>query len=416
MTTNNSMITNRLIKKRAKRTAKCNIFLACLFAAVVLVTQSFKQRQMTINENLLLKATQVVADSGHTEAVQHVRKSNHGKERKEQEYVPASTEDYIMNNFEKLGYHVANWKKAKGCPIWLDPEVSTQENYDNLQAFVKEIDAYSKALEDFNETVPNLVETVRRGGGSLDQKELCKATRPHPDGIQALFPSKQLSLTPAGYVEPLLTPMRHPTLCTKGFNVYNALRLDYLVHDFEQMCLNLKPHSKSIFIDMGASLKFHGQSGAKPPVLELMKSFEKFGFHFDHIYAAEITAFDPQKVFEDLLPEKYFASYHWINAGVSADKESKLNLLRSIVSKFDEDDLIVVKLDIDYSDIEVPLAHQLLEDDSISKLVDQFYFEHHVEMNEIARCWRGFMKGSVQDSFELMNGLRKKGVAAHFWV
>jgi len=281
---------------------------------------------------------------------------------------------------------------------------------------VKEIDAYSKALEGFNETVPNLVETVRRGGGSLDQKELCKAIRPHPDGIQALFPSKQLSLTPAGYVEPLLTPMRHPTLCTKGFNVYNALRLDYLVHDFEQMCLNLKPHSKSIFIDMGASLKFHGQSGAKPPVLELMKSFEKFGFHFDHIYAAEITAFDPQKVFEDLLPEKYFASYHWINAGVSADKESKLNLLRSIVSKFDEDDLIVVKLDIDYSDIEVPLAHQLLEDDSISKLVDQFYFEHHVEMNEIARCWRGFMKGSVQDSFELMNGLRKKGVAAHFWV
>ena len=101
---------------------------------------------------------------------------------------------------------------------------------------------------------------------------------------------------------------------------------------------------------------------------------------------------------------------------MSADKDSKLNLLRSIVSKFSEDDFIVVKLDIDTSAIEVPLAQQLLEDDSINKLVDQFYFEHHVHMKEMKRCWMDTVQGSMKDSFELMNGLRKKGVAAHFWV
>ena len=55
-----------------------------------------------------------------------------------------------------------------------------------------------------------------------------------------------------------------------------------------------------------------------------------------------------------------------------------MNPLKSIISKYNEDTLIIVKLDVDTPDIEVPLAHQLLEDDNVNKLVDHFYFEHHV--------------------------------------
>ncbi len=111
-----------------------------------------------------------------------------------------------------------------------------------------------------------------------------------------------------------------------------------------------------------------------------------------------------------------FLSLFTFQKGVSAGTNDKLNPLRSIISKFDEDDLIIVKLDIDAAQIELPLAIQLLRDDSINKLVDHFYFEHHVHMNEIASDWGDFMNGTIQESFELMNGLRKKGVAAHFWV
>ena len=76
-----------------------------------------------------------------------------------------------------------------------------------------------------------------------------------------------------------------------------------------------------------------------------------------------------------------------------------------------------MKLDIDSLDIEVPLARELLNDDSINKLVDHFYFEHHVFMRETWRVWGGMpLEETVQDSFELMNGLRNKGVASHFWV
>jgi len=92
-----------------------------------------------------------------------------------------------------------------------------------------------------------------------------------------------------------------------------------------------------------------------------------------------------------------------------------MNPLDSIVKQFREDDFIVVKLDIDTGFIEVPLANQLLEDETLHKLVDHFYFEHHVHMKEIARWWGKSMEGSLKDTFDLMNGLREKGVAAHFW-
>ena len=92
-----------------------------------------------------------------------------------------------------------------------------------------------------------------------------------------------------------------------------------------------------------------------------------------------------------------------------------MNPLYSIISQFSEDDLIIVKLDIDTTKIEVPLAETLLEDDSINKLVDHFYFEHHVFLYEMRAWWGRNMKGTVQDTFNLMNGLRKKGVASHFW-
>ena len=93
-----------------------------------------------------------------------------------------------------------------------------------------------------------------------------------------------------------------------------------------------------------------------------------------------------------------------------------MNPFYSILNQFNEDDLIVVKLDIDTAEIEVPLAKDLLEDDSINKLIDHFYFEHHVQMDEMYKYWRRVSKGTLKDTFDLMSGLRKKGVAAHFWI
>ena len=165
---------------------------------------------------------------------------------------------------------------------------------------------------------------------------------------------------------------------------------------------------------MGASLEFHHRG--ENPALYLLDLYEKFGFRFDHIYGFEMSPTDPGTVFGKLLPEKYMPSYHWINVGVSSEEGHKLNPLHSILKAYGEDDFIVVKLDIDTGSIEVPLAKQLLEDkDGVyHKLVDQFYFEHHVHLGELADNWVE-MEGSIKDSFDLFYGLREKGIPAHFW-
>ena len=49
-----------------------------------------------------------------------------------------------------------------------------------------------------------------------------------------------------------------------------------------------------------------------------------------------------------------------------------------LLPKYNEDDIIIVKLDVDTPSVELPLAHQLLEDERFAKVVDHFYCEHHV--------------------------------------
>lgn len=75
-----------------------------------------------------------------------------------------------------------------------------------------------------------------------------------------------------------------------------------------------------------------------------------------------------------------------------------------------------MKLDIDSSWIEMPLVVQLLESPEIAKLVDSFYFEHHVYYDEIAMNWKASMNGTLHSSVMLFHELRRRGVAAHSWV
>ena len=143
------------------------------------------------------------------------------------------------------------------------------------------------------------------------------------------------------------------------------MRMDYMVHDFAAMCRTLKPDARTVFLDMGASLDFH--SGQESPAMYVTKLYSKFGFHFDHIYAFEVTPKDARQVYQKVPPE-FMHSYHWMNIGVSAEVDSQYNPLSSIIKRFDKDDFIVVKLDIDTPHLEYPLVLQLLGDEYVTDL------------------------------------------------
>jgi hypothetical protein len=149
------------------------------------------------------------------------------------------------------------------------------------------------------------------------------------------------------------------------------------------------------------------------PITYLLNLYQRFGFYFDHMYGFEATFTDPSDVYHHLLSIEYMHSYLWINVGVNASVDSKLNPLHSILQKF-LISLLLIKLDIDTSSIELPIAKQLSDDPRYANMVDQFYFEHHVHMQEMSRIYRSAMSGSLQHTFELFYGLRLKGVSSHF--
>lgn len=317
--------------------------------------------------------------------------------RNYKEYIPANTERYVLDHADDLGY--ASEEDPDGCLIYSDPTITNEDIHKELRLYLSDLENYIAAVKDF-QPVPDVFDEIVNGN-----YDVCSSLKLHPDGVRGLFPNSSLSYSRNGYIEPILPPLRSNRLCAgKGF-----MGLDFLVHDFETMCRRLKPTSRRVLIDMGASLNFHG---ADQPMMALMAEYEKFGFHFDHIYAFEVTFMEPSNVYNNLLPEKYMAAYHWINVPVSQEEGAKMNPLHSILQHFNEDDFIVIKLDVDTADVEVPLAHQLLE---YHTLVDQFYFEHHVHLGNMARAWKEGMKGTVKDSLELFHGLRVEGISSHSW-
>jgi hypothetical protein len=72
---------------------------------------------------------------------------------------------------------------------------------------------------------------------------------------KVLFPSRQLPMGPSGWMEPLLPPFRHSDHCFKQTSK-TLLDLTFLVHDFGAICRNLKRTSRTVLVDMGASLDF----------------------------------------------------------------------------------------------------------------------------------------------------------------
>ena len=322
-------------------------------------------------------------------------------------YTPSTLESHVLSSATSLGYETKPGYYAEGCNLWrpegspLEPTVALL-----LQQFLRELDQYDLAVKQFIlPQGPSGDIDIRDGG------DVCRSLRLHPQGLQGIFQSG-LSLASAGYVEPLLPPMRHPKFCQDGKYLMN---MEYLVHDFEYMCQKLSATSKVVLFDLGASLSFHQDTGDQP-IVSLINLYSKFGFQFDHIYAFEKTFSSPEDVYR-VLPDELMASYHWINNGIVTDVDNKLNPW-NILKRFKQEDLVIVKLDVDNPEVEISLVEQILNDNDLAVLIDQFYFEHHVLLEELRYYWgEGVnVNGSVSSSLRLFHKLRERGVAAHFWV
>jgi len=350
-------------------------------------------------------------------------------------YTPSSAEAYVMQNKEVLGL-TNETDMSPTCPLWTNTTTTTTTTdpwYDQLQQYLTELDDYNRRIREF----PSALQDIRQRLFPTDPEEqsrttqaerydtVCSSLELHPDGLPGIFSNSNSLLSHSnvyGYMEPLLPPLRHPRYCnplTGQPDAQYLMHLGYMIHDFAHMCRLLKPHSRIIFMDIGASFEFHSNPNfadyEHTPALYHVALFRKFGFWFDHIYAYEVAQIPAERVYQK-LPDYLQASYHWINVGVSADPNHPMHPLSMLLKHYNADDLILIKLDIDNAPIEVPLSQQLLQDDRYAPLIDHFYFEHHVRLHELAYYWGPGMLGSVTDSLDLFTGLRQKqGIPAHYW-
>lgn len=109
-----------------------------------------------------------------------------------------------------------------------------------------------------------------------------------------------------------------------------------------------------------------------------------------------------------------------MNIPISAAVDSKFNpwnimKIRQASAGKSKNRFVVVKLDIDTPQVELPLVEQFVKDDSVQ--VDEFFFEHHTKFKEMAPFWgpAGGMAGMLSDTYDFMLKLRKRGVRAHAW-
>jgi hypothetical protein len=321
-------------------------------------------------------------------------------------YEPSSIEQYIIDHTKSLGYETTGTDLANTCDIIFD---DTLPIHKDLQQYFTDLKRYNKLLR----KIQPLDDLRLKFNSEREKQQACEATKLHKRGLSGIFKRDQVSNSSSvGIFEPLLPTMRSHKICTDFES--NLLAMDYLVHDFYSMCLHLQKDSRLIFIDMGASLDFHDDLHGEMPAIYIHSIYSKFGFKFDHIYAYEVNPKYPSKVFE-AIPDELLSSWHWINVGVDARKCAKMNPFTMLADSFTPEDFIVVKIDIDTPVVEAALVEQLREDPALLQLVDQFYFEHHVHQLELSIPWAATMEGSVGGSLELMQDLRRKGIATHYW-
>ena len=171
---------------------------------------------------------------------------------------------------------------------------------------------------------------------------------------------------------------------------------------------------KAYYFDLGASLYDSGAGGASQSWF--VETYESRGIRWDGIFAWEAKPHPAGQVWGK-LPARLKPIYRWYNVPVSPKPGHPDNALDYIRRIARPEDFVLVKLDIDTTPVEEALVGQILASDELLGLVDEFYFEHHVNTRPMHPYWgTQSAQQTLADTYRIFAALRGKGVVAHAWV
>ena len=228
------------------------------------------------------------------------------------------------------------------------------------------------------------------------------------------------------YMEPLSGALRHPlAFCfgdaknagSGGVGVFNKSYI-LIPHASEV----LTPGSMSYLFDIGAGVYHPKRDALSYSPTWFAAQYRGRGIAFDRILSWEARLTAPKWQWAH-VPAVDRHRTSWFNVPVTAKKHSPDNPWTALRELCKPEDFVVIKLDIDAPGVELALVDQLLQDEDLLQLVDDFYFEHHTYGQPMVHMgWKGALErggrdpGMISDSYHLFAEFRNKGVRAHSWI
>ncbi|KAG5189554.1 hypothetical protein JKP88DRAFT_176775, partial [Tribonema minus] len=169
-----------------------------------------------------------------------------------------------------------------------------------------------------------------------------------------------------------------------------------------------------LLFDMGASLYSDGKGGSSQQWF--VDTLKKHGVHRLEYWGWEAEALDTVEVWKQQVPDDLKPFYHWINVPANPDPKSGDNPWNFIKAVARMEDHVFVKLDIDNSPIELAFIEQLQRDPELRLLIDEMFFEHHVNVEAMYKSWK--TQGETQrlsDTYKMIGGFRRQGLRFHSW-
>jgi hypothetical protein len=222
------------------------------------------------------------------------------------------------------------------------------------------------------------------------------------------------------YIEPLVGLLRNPSLPCKEPPDWVPSLVDkqwmlvdtWAVHNVKTRAGRRR--KRSFLFDMGASTFGDGSGGDSQRWLYRLGN--ELCVPITEFYMWEMENTDPRKVFAS-LPQHVLPHYRWFNHPLSVSPDRWDNPWNHLLTTVAEDDVAMVKIDFDAPELENTLIVQLLDHDAISARIDEFFFEHHVNMDVLRYPWGTFNHTVYHsDSLKIFTALRRRGVRAHSWV
>lgn len=216
---------------------------------------------------------------------------------------------------------------------------------------------------------------------------------------------------PPQLLEPLAGILRDPTFLCDSTDTRALFSIDWLV--LADRTAVPAPSSKKILFDAGGTRFMDAMQF-------FTSKYESRGISLDKIYVWEAVPQGTEAYWEGVPAavrskwEPRLTFYDGVPCSAEPDHED--NPVRRILAECRPEDFCAFKLDIDTPSVELPIVMQLLASPKIGKVLDEFFFEHHVHGLMQQYGWGSEVNGTVADSYSIFSQLRRMGVRAHSWI